>query len=227
MGINPDGIFMFAPDMSGENGFDPDFAEEICLALESALNSSSLNMKENPHLFIKCGLPPNYDSAKWGRTIDRDEWLAEREPKFDEFIDELRSDIFKNYGNLQITDFSMKIDDQGKLTITDVKTKGNAHKANALATEKMNRGLTSEIEKKAEYLGVLIFAARNARYGDVMAKGTIMEQFDYGVIGDIKLFKQEIVITSDSGYKVVPTNDRSSSTGSIFRKGAFFYSGTT
>ncbi len=90
--INPDGIFMFAPDESGSK-VDPSYAKEVCLALESAFNSSSLNMNENPHLFTKDFLPPDYEPEKWGRTVNREEWSVDREPDFSMFVEELRSDI--------------------------------------------------------------------------------------------------------------------------------------
>ncbi|MDR2705241.1 MAG: hypothetical protein LBC02_05630 [Planctomycetaceae bacterium] len=208
-GINPDGTFIFHPDSCKISEIDTDFAEEICVALESALNSSSLNIKETPHLFMKPPLPVDYDPAEWGRTIDREEWSINRDPDFSGFIEELRSDIFKEYDNLQIVDFSIKINDQGKLTITDVKTEGNNPKINAQVVERMNSRLTDEIKKKAEYLGLLMLSAHNAINGDVLTKGTILEPFDDGSIGDIPQFKHEVVITSDSDYKVISSNGRS------------------
>jgi hypothetical protein len=205
--INPDGVFIFHPDKSNTNGVDPDVAVEVCMALESALNSSFLNVKENPHLFTKGLLPLDYDPAKWGRTIDRETWRPrDGEPDFSGFISELRSDIYKavdKYSDSQIVDFSMKIDDQGKLTITGVQTKTNDPLANAQAMERLNSGLTGEIRKKAEYLGLLMLSAHHARNGDVLTEGTILEPFDDGSIGNIKQFKHEVVITSGSDYKVV------------------------
>jgi hypothetical protein len=208
-GISLDGIFMFAPDVS-DTSVDPDLATEVCLALESAFNSSALNIKENPHLFTKGFMPPEYDPAEWGREIDREAWLLNREPDFSEFIKELRSDIFELFGDSEVVDFSMKIDDQGKLTITDVKTKGNNPTANALAAEKINSKLTYEIEKEAEYLGLLMLDTRNAFYGDVQTKDTILEQFDNSVpgSGNIRQFRQEVIITSSSGYKVIPSHNQ-------------------
>jgi hypothetical protein len=202
-GINPDGIFIFHADKAKADGFAPDFAEEVCMALESALNASFLNVKENPHLFTKGPLPPVYDPAQWGRTIDREEWLQDRYPKFSGFIEELRSDILKMFGDSQIVDFSMRIDDQGKLTIFNVQTEGNNLKANARVVELMNSELTSEIRKKAEYLGLLMLSLRQHTNGDVLVKGTILEPFDDGAIGNIERFKQEVIITSASDYKVV------------------------
>jgi hypothetical protein len=210
MTINPDGIFIFYPDESGANGVDPEFAKEVCLALESALNSSSLNIKENPHLFTKDTLPPGYDPAKWGRTIAPEEWSHDRASDFSEFIKELRSDIYDKFSDLQIVDFSMKIDDQGKLTITDVKTEGNDPNANEKAEERMNRGITAEIKEKAEYLGLLMLSAQSIN-GDVIMEGTILEPFDDGSRGNIEQFKHEILITSDSNYKVVRTEDQPNS----------------
>ncbi|MDR1291535.1 MAG: hypothetical protein LBK06_10075 [Planctomycetaceae bacterium] len=207
LAINPDGIFIFSPNKSGADGIDPEFTEEVCLALESALNSSSLNIKENPHLFVKESLPSEYDPVKWGRTIDREEWSHKRASDFSEFIKELRSDIYDKFSDLQIVDFSMKIDDQGKLTITDVKTEGNDPNANMRAAERMNRGLTGEIKEKAEYLGLLMLSAQSIN-GDVIMEGTILEPFDDGSRGNIEQFKHEILITSDSNYKVVRTEDQ-------------------
>ncbi|MDR2641763.1 MAG: hypothetical protein LBC74_03100 [Planctomycetaceae bacterium] len=206
--INPDGVFIVNPEDAFVEGFDKDSVEEVCLALEAALNASSLNMKENPHLFIKkVFLPLDYDPAKWGRTIDREEWENSREPDFSEFVKELRSDIYENFSDLQILDFSIKIDDQGKLTITDVKTERNALTTDTRTAEKMNRELTAEIKEKAEYLGLLMLSAQSIN-GDVLTEGTILEPFDDGARGNIKQFKHEIIINSDSDYKVVRTKDQ-------------------
>lgn len=203
--INPDGIFMFKPDVSGEHGCDPEFAKEICLALEDALNSSSLNLKDNPHLFTRDFLPLDYDPAQWGRTFDREEWLSKPLPDFGGFVEDLRSDILKEFENLKIVDFSMKIDDQGKLTFTNVQTNGPVTGAQAMA--RMNRSLTAEIEKKAEYLGMLMLAAK-AIDGDVLVEGTILEPLIDDPKSGMPQFKHEILLTSGTNYKVVRAAER-------------------
>jgi hypothetical protein len=40
----------------------------------------------------------------------------------------------------------------------------------------------------------------------VLTEGTILEQFDSGCIGNIKQFRHEVVITSDSDYEVMRGN---------------------
>ncbi|MGL4943612.1 MAG: hypothetical protein ACRC46_10525 [Thermoguttaceae bacterium] len=209
LSINPDGVFIFHPDEFKVNGVDSDFAKEICLALESAVNSSSLNLKENPQLFMKAWIPLDYEPAKWGRTLDREKWINEPLPDLSGFIKELRSDICNKFSDLQIVDFSMKINDEGKLTITSVQTSDS--KNNARALEQMNRGLTGGIEKKAEYLGLLIYSVRGTTHGDVLMEG-MLEPFDDGSRGNIRLFKQEIVLTSGTDYKVVQTDKQKSLT---------------
>lgn len=206
--INPDGVFIFHPDEFNVSGVDAELAKDICLALESAVNSSTLNIKDNPQLFTKEWLSPDYDPAKWGRTFDREEWLSDRAPDFSEFISELRSDIYNLFPDLQITDFSMKIDDEGKLTITSVQTDRNDPKSNARVLERMNNELTSEINKKAAYLGLLLFADRNATHGDVLMEG-MLEPFDDGSKGDIEQYKHEVVFTSGTNYNVVRADGRS------------------
>lgn len=207
MSINPDGVFIFPPEEFSVKGVDEEFAEEICLALEDAVNSSALNMKDNPQLFQKNGLSPDYEPAKWGRDIDRDEWLSQSIPDYSEYIEELRADICDKYSDLNVVDFSMKITDEGKLTIFNVKTEGNDPIANAQALERMNNGLTGEIEKKAEYLGLLLFSVRGYTHGDVLMEG-MLEPFDDGSRGDIKRYKQEIILTSGTDYKFARTAEQ-------------------
>lgn len=209
--INPDGVFIFNPKESYVEGLDQDAIKDVCLALEDAFSSSSLNMEENPHLFTKAFLPQDYDPAEWGRTIeDREEWSVDREPDFIEFVDALRSDIFDLFSDMHIVDFSMKIDDQGKLTITGVETNGPTTSAQTLA--RMNKELTDEIREKAEYLGLLALSGHNGVYGDVRSEGTILEQQVCSIGGDIPQFKHEVIFTSGTDYKVVRAEDRSLST---------------
>ncbi len=100
----------------------------------------------------------------------------------------------------------MKINDQGKLTITDVQTEGNDPKANSRAMERMNSGLTDEINKQAEYFGLLALSGHHARNGDVLLEG-ILEPFDGGSKGDIEQFKHEVILTSGKNYMVRKSGD--------------------
>ncbi|MDR2755075.1 MAG: hypothetical protein LBC20_05160 [Planctomycetaceae bacterium] len=200
--INPDGIFIFDPDESFIEGFDEEAVKDVCLALEAAYNSSSFNLEENPYLFRKDRLPAEYDPSEWGRTIDKEEWNLNLKPDFSGFMKELRSDISNLFGDLQIADFSIKINDQGEMTVFDVKTVGNNSKTNAQITEQINSRLTYEIKKEAEYLGLLMFSEHCYEEGDVLMEG-ILEPFDDGSRGNIQLVKHEVIITSDSDYKVI------------------------
>jgi hypothetical protein len=51
-GINPDGIFIFHPEAFKFSGIDTDFAEEICEALESALNSHKVQTSLSHYSFM-------------------------------------------------------------------------------------------------------------------------------------------------------------------------------
>ncbi|MDR1484595.1 MAG: hypothetical protein LBT09_07200 [Planctomycetaceae bacterium] len=204
--INLDGIFIFNPEESFIEGFDEEAVKDVCLALESAYNSSSFNMEENPHFFMRHYLPQEYDPSKWGRTIDKEEWNLNLKPDFSEFMKELRSDISNLFGDLQIADFSIKINDKGELTVFDVKTVGSNSKTNAQITEQINSQFTYEIKKKAEYLGLLMFSQHGYEEGDVLREG-MLEPFDDGSRGNIRLVKHEVIITSDTTYKVVPVGE--------------------
>lgn len=200
--INPDGVFIFHPEELNVKGVDLEFAQEICLALEEAVNSSVLNMEDNPQLFTKEWIPPDYDPSRWGRDLDREEWINDRSPDFSEFTEQLRSDILKTFGEWNIVDFSMKIDDQGKLTIFNVQTKENDPKSNARTTEHLNSGLTAEINEKAEYLGLLLFSDHMSQKGDVLLEG-MLAPFDDGGKGLIKPYKHEVILASGTDYRVV------------------------
>jgi hypothetical protein len=130
------------------------------------------------------------------------------ESELKEDVTKFRSEIYKTivdvYNEMnrldpaaQITSFSMKIDDQGKLTITDVQTEGNNPKANAKAEMFMNRKITDGIKDKAELLGFELLLAHSNEHGDVLMPGTILEPFYDKWNMDIeKQFRHEILITS-------------------------------
>jgi hypothetical protein len=138
------------------------------------------------------------------------------ESELNEEIAQLRSDIYKTsvdkYNEmyrynpkLQITDFSMRIDDKGRLTITDIRTNGNDPKTNAQAAEFINRRLSDGIRDKAELLGFDILYAHHCKNGDVLMPGTVLEPLDDGLATDIERFRHEIVIPSgfDLGFQVL------------------------
>jgi len=204
--INAEGVFTIYTgddDNAYIDGYDHDFVVEVFKALEEAY-TSQLNPKENPHFF------------KWAGPVDHETGILSTEPDYSGEVAELRSDIYKTIVDkynemyrydpaLQIKTFSMRIDDQGKLTITDVQTEGNDPKANARAEQLMNRQITGEIEEKAEQLGFKILAAHHARHGDVLTTGTILESFDNGDEGETKRFRHEIFFSSEfgSGYHIL------------------------
>ena len=207
--INAEGVYTFYTDDANDTyiiGFDHDFAVEVSKALEDAFNNSSImDIKENPH-FYRCVAP----------TAEHGTGTHSAEPDFSWEVTELRSNIYKTIvdkynemyrfdPDLQITGFSMKIDDQGKLTITDVQTEGNDPKANARAEKFLNRWLTDEVKEQAEQLGFKILSAHDAEFEDVLRNGTMLESFDNEETDDKERFKHEILISSgfDSKYQIL------------------------
>ncbi len=205
--INPDGVFIFHPEDLRIDGVDLEFAEEICLALESAANSSSLNMKDNPQLFTQDWIPPEYEPATWGRSIDRDEWINDRYPDFSEYASDLRSDILELFDGLDIVDFTMKIDDQGKLTVTSVQTSGPHSESHIL--QRMNNQMSDEIKDKAEYLGLLLLSVQFMKTeGGVVRKDNILDVFHTDDKGIVPEYRYEIQFTSGSNYNLVRSADQ-------------------
>ena len=143
-------------------------------------------------------------------------WDSKDEAELNREVEKFRSDIYETIvgkhnamyrhdSALQIMDFSMKIDDMGKLTITGVQTAGNDPRTNVRAEQFLNRELTGEIKEKAERLAFEILFSRQSKHGDVLMAGTVLEPIDNGVLGTIKQFKHEIFIPSgfDPGYQVL------------------------
>jgi len=117
-------------------------------------------------------------------------------PDFDQAIGKLRSDIHKAIveeynkmylgdGDSQIASFTMKIDDRGRLSITEVKTNGDDAEANARALQTMNTWLSDCLREQAKELGT-----------------AILEDHDGGH-GDVKEFKHEII--SKGGFEAAYT----------------------
>jgi len=115
---------------------------------------------------------------------------TDEEPNFHSDMGRLRDVIFKflvdEYNemyvdldpSMQITNFSMKIDDKGRLTITDVETWGGDPKANAQAEKVMNTWKFADNEELEEELGaslvefskelgLAILDAHDDEYGNV------------------------------------------------------------
>jgi hypothetical protein len=151
---------------------------------------------------------------------------TDEKPNFESDMGRLREVIFKflvdEYNDMyvdldpsmQITNFNMKIDDKGRLTITDVETWGGDPKANAQAEKVMNTWKfadNEELEEElgmsllefSEQLGLAILDAHDDEHGDVqeykhhiVAKGFGYEIFspdaDRAALAEIAQLSAEI-----------------------------------
>jgi hypothetical protein len=122
--------------------------------------------------------------------------------KYNDMYDGIMSDW-------QITGFSMEIDHNGKLKITDVQTWGNDPDANKQAERVMNTWLAGKVrdieegEEEADYARVSSMSEMARELGLAMLDAHDDEH------GDVKEFKHKIVESGFYGYEILsPDADR-------------------
>ncbi len=108
-----------------------------------------------------------------------------RESISDTIVAEI-NEIYKNEPDLQIRDYTIKIDGEGRISITDVKTQGNDPEANLRAASMMNGKINAETRDWAKVLGKDILNAHDDEHGDVAE------------------YKHDVIIGSgaNGGYKI-------------------------
>jgi hypothetical protein len=102
----------------------------------------------------------------------------ETQPDFGSQVKELRNiisstivssvnEMFSQDEDLQIADYTLKIDSTGHLQIMDVQTKGNDLEANARAARILNHRISDEMQEMAKETGLAILDAHDDEHGDV------------------------------------------------------------
>jgi hypothetical protein len=107
------------------------------------------------------------------------------------------NEMYRQDPSSQIEDFNMRLDSEGRLRITDVRTKGDDPHANAIAERILNSWLTSEIREMGKELAEAMFEAHDDEHGDV------------------KEFKHEIINDSFAGTKIISPDADMAAMGEI------------
>ncbi|MDR1478902.1 MAG: hypothetical protein LBJ00_08165 [Planctomycetaceae bacterium] len=126
------------------------------------------------------------------------------------------NEIFSDAEDLQIRDYKLKINSAGRLSITDVRTKGNDPEANLRAAALMNHMIDADMQDFAKDLGMAILDAHDDEHGDVAEyKHDVI--IGSGIKGRFKIESKE---ADEAAMREIEslTNDIGSFLGDFFEK---------